>query len=413
MPGPLKGLKVIELAGIGPGPHAAMMLADLGADVVRIERPGHKERATLPPTNQLLRNRRLLVADLKNDDDRAMVLQLIEQADVLIEGFRPGVAERLGLGPDICMASNAGLVYARMTGWGQTGPMRDSAGHDINYISLTGALHSIGNQGQKPVPPLNLVGDFGGGSMFLVVGVLSALLERQTSGQGQIIDAAMVDGTSVLMQMMWEFRGMGGWSPERGTNLLDTGAPFYDTYTCADGKWVAVGAIEPQFYAELLVGLGLDTEDLPAQMDRGQWPVLRSRFTEVFSTKDRDHWTAVFAGTDACVSPVLSLGEAVLDPHLLERETIIEVDGIAQGAPAPRFSRTPAEQPRPPRMMGSAGEEVLTQWLGARSDARETVPPVIGAHGETHLDGSLGTRPMYVVSASSFKSKTVEENSCG
>ncbi|PRB41103.1 carnitine dehydratase [Arthrobacter sp. MYb23] len=373
MPGPLEGLKVIELAGLGPGPHAAMMLADLGADVVRIERPGHMEQATLPATNQLLRNRRLLVADLKNEDDLAMVLQLIEQADVLIEGFRPGVAERLGLGPDTCLATNAGLVYARMTGWGQSGPMRNRAGHDINFISLTGALHSIGNQGQKPVAPLNLVGDFGGGSMFLVVGVLSALFERQTSGQGQVVDAAMVDGTSVLMQMMWEFRGMGDWSPERGTNLLDTGAPFYDTYTCADGKWVAVGALEPQFYAQLLVGLGLDSEDLPAQMDRSLWPTLRSRFTEVFSTKDRDHWSAVFAETDACVSPVLSLGEAVLDPHLVERGTIIDVEGIAQGAPAPRFSRTPTELPRPPRAMGPDHEAVLRQWLDARSEAKETV----------------------------------------
>ena len=376
MPGPLQGLKVVELAGLGAAPHAAMVLADLGADVVRIERPDHKERAVLGPTNQLLRTRRLLMADLKNADDRAMVLQLIEQADVLIEGFRPGVAERLGLGPSECMESNAGLIYARMTGWGQNGPMRNRAGHDINYVSLTGALHSIGNQGQKPVPPLNLVGDFGGGSMFLVVGVLSALLERQTSGQGQIVDAAMVDGTSVLMQMMWELHGMGAWSPERGTNLLDTGAPFYDTYACADGKWVAVGAMEPQFYAEFLAGLGLDAEDLPAQMDRGQWPVLRSRFTEAFSTHEREHWMAVFAGRDACVTPVLSLAEAVMDPHLMERQTLIEVDGIVQAAPAPRFSRTPAERPRPPHMIASDGEEVLRQWVGATPNARETVAPI-------------------------------------
>ena len=310
MAGPLQGLRVLELAGIGPGPHAAMILGDLGADVVRVERPGKGPGPQTTPSNDyLLRNRRSVAANLKSDEDRDLVLRLIAKADVLIEGFRPGVTERLGLGPDDCAKINERLVYARMTGWGQTGPRSQQAGHDINYISLNGVLHAIGRADDRPVPPLNLAGDFGGGSMFLIVGILSALWERERSGKGQVIDAAMVDGAGVLSQMMWAFRAMGMWSDERGVNMLDTGAPYYDTYTCADGRWVAVGAIEPQFFAELLSKLGLDPADLPDQNDRSRWPELRARLTEVFASQDRDHWAKVFADSDACCTPVLSFAE--------------------------------------------------------------------------------------------------------
>jgi alpha-methylacyl-CoA racemase len=315
MAGPLTGLRVIELAGIGPGPHAAMILGDLGADVVRVDRPGASG------ADPMLRNRRFVVADLKSEQGREFVLKLVAKADVLIEGFRPGVTERLGLGPEDCAKVNEKLVYARMTGWGQTGPRSQQAGHDINYISLNGVLHAIGRVNERPVPPLNLVGDFGGGSMFLLVGILAALWERQNSGKGQVIDAAMIDGSSVLVQMMWAMRAMGMWTDERGTNMLDTGAPYYDTYECSDGRYVAVGAIEPQFYAAMLAGLGLDGADLPAQNDRTGWPELRARFTEVFAGRDRDHWAKVFADSDACVTPVLAFGEVETEPHITQRNT--------------------------------------------------------------------------------------------
>jgi alpha-methylacyl-CoA racemase len=304
MAGPLHGLRVVELAGIGPGPHAAMILGDLGADVVRIERPGKPGGVPVSGRDYLLRNRRSVAANLKSDEGRELVLRLIAKADVLIEGYRPGVTERLGLGPDDCAKVNDRLIYARMTGWGQTGPRRLQAGHDINYISLNGLLHSIGRAGERPVPPLNLTGDFGGGSLFLIVGILSALWERQTSGKGQVVDAAMIDGSSVLMQMMWSLRANGMWSDERGTNMLDGGAPYYDTYTCADGRYIAVGAIEPHFYAALLQGLGLDGAELPNQNDVSRWPELRGRLTEVIGSRDRDHWAKVFADSDACVTPV-------------------------------------------------------------------------------------------------------------
>lgn len=280
MAGPLQGLRVVELAGIGPGPHAAMILGDLGADVVRIERPGKGGGVPAGDRDAMLRNRRSVVADLKAPEGRDLVLQLVAKADVLIEGYRPGVTERLGLGPEDCAKVNERLIYARMTGWGQDGPRALQAGHDINYISLNGTLHAVGRKGGRPVPPLNLAGDFGGGSMFLLVGILSALYERQASGKGQVIDAAMVDGSAVLMEMMWSFRANGMWSDERGTNMLDTGAPYYDTYETADGKYIAVGAIEPQFYAELLKGLGLDGADLPAQNDISRWPELREAFAK-------------------------------------------------------------------------------------------------------------------------------------
>jgi alpha-methylacyl-CoA racemase len=363
MAGPLQGLRVVELASIGPGPHAAMILADLGADVVRVERPSKGGGVQQGVHEAMLRNRRSVAANLKTDEGRDLVLRLVSKADVLIEGLRPGVTERLGLGPEDCAKVNERLVYARMTGWGQTGPRRLQAGHDINYISLNGLLHSIGHAGERPVPPLNLTGDFGGGSMFLIVGVLAALWERQTSGKGQVVDAAMIDGSSVLMTMMWGMRAGGMWSDERGTNMLDSGAPYYDTYTCADGRYVAVGAIEPQFYAELLKGLGLEGADLPDQNDVGRWPELRARLTEVFASKDRDHWAKVFADSDACVTPVLSFGEVETEPHVTERDTFYRDDGILLPSPAPRFSRSAPSTPTPPGEPGADTEAVLRDWV--------------------------------------------------
>ena len=361
MAGPLQGLRVVELAGIGPGPHAAMILGDLGADVVRVERP--KKGGGVPVTSHdsTLRNRRLVAADLKSEEGRDLVLSLIAKADVLIEGFRPGVTERLGLGPQDAAGVNERLVYARMTGWGQTGPRSQQAGHDINYISLNGLLHAVGREGERPVPPLNLAGDFGGGSMFLIVGILAALWERQTSGKGQVVDAAMIDGSSVLVQMMWGFRATGMWSDERGTNMLDTGAPYYDTYETADGKYVAVGSIEPQFYALLLAGLELDPGALPGQNDVARWPELRATFTEAFAAHDRDHWARVFADSDACVTPVLSFGEVETEPHVTERETFFRDGEHLQPAPAPRFSRS--APPTPVSGVGSAAEDVLRDWV--------------------------------------------------
>jgi alpha-methylacyl-CoA racemase len=360
MAGPLAGLRVIELAGIGPGPHAAMILGDLGADVVRIERPG---AASGVARDAMLRNRRFVTADLKSEQGRDPVLRLVAKADVLIEGYRPGVTERLGLGPDDCARVNERLIYARMTGWGQTGPRSGQAGHDINYISLNGVLHAIGRKGERPVPPLNLVGDFGGGSMFLLVGILAALWERQTSGKGQVIDAAMIEGSSVLIQMMWAMRAMGMWTDERGTNMLDGGAPYYDTYECADGRYVAVGAIEPQFYAAMLAGLGLDGEELPGQNDRDRWPELRARLAEVIGSKDRDHWAKVFADSDGCVTPVLAFGEVQTEPHVTERNTFYQANGGLEPMPAPRFSRTVPDRPRPPGEPGADTEAVLSDWV--------------------------------------------------
>lgn len=362
MAGPLQGLRVVELAGIGPGPHAAMILGDLGADVVRVERPS-KSPHPGPSKDQVLRNRRSVAANLKDVQDRDTVLRLIAKADVLIEGFRPGVTERLGLGPQDCAKLNERLIYARMTGWGQTGPRSQQSGHDINYISLNGVLHAIGRAGERPVPPLNLVGDFGGGSMFLLVGILSALYERERSGKGQVIDAAMVDGSSVLAAMMYAFRATGLWSDVRGTNMLDTGAPYYDTYECADGRYVAVGSIEPQFYAELLDKLGLDPAELPAQNDVARWPELRARLTETFLAHDRDHWAKVFATSDACVTPVLSFAEIETEPHNTERNTFYTEGGFALPFPAPRFSRTAPDMPRAPGVPGADTEAVLRDWV--------------------------------------------------
>jgi alpha-methylacyl-CoA racemase len=341
-----------------------MVLADLGADVVRVERPPGRMLAQTggPVADQLLRGRRSVAADLKDPEGLAVVRGLVDRADVLIEGMRPGVTERLGLGPEDCLARNPRLVYARMTGWGQTGPWSARVGHDINYLSVTGTLAAIGRAGERPVPPLNLVADFGGGSMFCVVGVLAALVERETSGRGQIVDAAMVDGASVLTQMIWALRGQDAWSDERGVNILDGGAPFYDTYTCADGGWVAVGALEPHFYAALLGGLGLEPTDLPDQYDRAGWPVLRARFTAVFASRTRDEWAARFDGTDACVTPVLTFAEALRNTHLVARSTHLTLDGVPQATPAPRFSRTTPPTPRPPRRPGEDTDEILRDW---------------------------------------------------
>ncbi len=317
-----------------------------------------------PASNDfLLRNRRSVAANLKSDEDRELVLRLISKADVLIEGYRPGVTERLGLGPEDCAKVNERLIYARMTGWGQTGPRSQQAGHDINYISLNGVLHAIGRAGERPVPPLNLAGDFGGGSMFLLVGILAALWERERSGKGQVVDAAMVDGSSVLATMMWAFRHMGMWSDERGTNMLDTGAPYYDTYECADGRHVAVGSIEPQFYAELIEKLGLDSADLPGQNDVARWPELRAILTATFAEHDRDHWATVFAGSDACVTPVLSFGEVETEAHNTERDTFYSENGSLFPAPAPRFSRTSPDTPRAPGVPGADTEAVLRDWV--------------------------------------------------
>ena len=360
MPGPLSGLRVIELAGIGPGPHAAMILADLGADVVRVQRPS----AGGGLDGVMLRGRRQVEVDLKDPAGVETVLRLVERADVLIEGFRPGVTERLGLGPEQCHARNPRLVYGRMTGWGQDGPLAKRAGHDINYISLTGALHAMGRAGERPPVPLNLVGDFGGGSMFLLVGILAALWERQRSGRGQVVDAAMVDGVSVLTAMMWELRGMGMWRDERESNVLDGAAPYYDTYVCADGRYVAVGAIEPQFYAQLLAGLGLADAGLPDRDDPANWPALRKAFTEAFATRTRDEWAAVFGGTDACVTPVLAFGEVLSHPHPAARGSVVRTeDGGLQAAPAPRFSRTAPALPGP--AVRAEVEEVLSDWAKA------------------------------------------------
>ena len=362
MAGPLAGLRVVELAGIGPGPHAAMILGDLGADVVRVERPSPRPGVVGLSQDSMLRNRRSATADLKSPEGPEFVLKLVAKADVLIEGFRPGVTERLGLGPEECARVNEKLVYARMTGWGQDGPRALQAGHDINYISLNGVLHAIGRKGERPVAPLNLAGDFGGGSMFLLLGILSALWERQSSGLGQVVDAAMVDGSSVLTQMMWSMRAQGAWSDERGTNLLDTGAPFYDSYETADGRYVAVGAIEPQFYAQLLEGLGVNPSACPDQNDHARWPELRKILTDAFAARDRDHWTNVFDGTDACVTPVLSFAEVETEPHITERNTFFRDGDNLEPAPAPRFSRSRPRQPTPPPVIGADTEAVITDW---------------------------------------------------
>lgn len=336
---PLAGVRVVELQGLGPAPHAAMVMADLGAEVTRVERVGGRGLQLMDPSDDpALRGRARTVAiDLK--DPAGELLDLLADADILIEGFRPGVTERLGIGPQECLGRNPSLVYVRITGWGQDGPWASHVGHDINYVGLTGALHAIGAADRPPPPPLNLIGDFGGGSMLAVVGALAALVERSTTGRGQVVDAAMVDGTAMLSQMLLSLVGAGSWSEERQSNLLDGAAPFYRTYACADGRYVAVGPLEPHFYAALLDGLGLDPTALPDQYDRSGWTTLHDTFERLFATRDRDDWAAHFEDTDACVTPVLTFTEAADHPHLAERGTYVRVDGHQHSTPAPRFTR--------------------------------------------------------------------------
>jgi alpha-methylacyl-CoA racemase len=358
--GPLTGVRVIELAGIGPGPLAAMVLADLGADVIRIDRPQGTAHSLTPEKDFLNRSRPNVGVDLKSPQGVALAQRLIDAADVLIEGFRPGVVERMGIGPEECLARNPRLVFARMTGWGQDGPLAHSAGHDINYLSLTGALHAIGEPGRGPVPPLNLVADFGGGTMFLLLGILSALVERESSGRGQVVDTAMVDGASTLMAMTYMYYGSDMWTNDRGSNLLDGGAPYYTTYECADGRHVAVGALEAKFFATLVAMLGIT--DVSAQGPVEDWPRMRARFAEVFKTKTRDEWAEIFAGTDACVTPILDLTEAPAGEHLAARRTFVTEAGMAQPTPAPRFSRTPGRIQSPPGVVGHQVHETLGAW---------------------------------------------------
>lgn len=366
MAGALDGIRILEIAGIGPGPFTAMMLADMGAEVLRIDRPraGPPPDPARPPVDLLGRGRRSVAVDLKHRDGPATVLRLVERADGLIEGFRPGVAERLGVGPEPCLACNPRLVYGRMTGWGQEGPLAAAAGHDIDYIALAGALDPIGRAGEAPVPPLNLVGDFGGGGMLLAFGMVCGLLEASRSGRGQVVDAAMVDGAALLTTMVHGLRAMGVWQRERGTNLLDTGAHFYNVYETSDGEFLAVGAIEPQFYAELLVGIGLEESDLPGrgQYDRSAWPAATARLAEIFKTRTRAEWCATFEGTDACVAPVLSPEEAIANRHNQARGTFVEVAGVPQPGPAPRLGRTPGSVRRPPPHPGQHTEQALLDW---------------------------------------------------
>ncbi|MCY4394490.1 MAG: CaiB/BaiF CoA-transferase family protein [Rhodospirillaceae bacterium] len=362
--GPLNGLRVVELAGIGPGPMACMMLADMGADVIKVDRLTDAGLGiAMPAKYQVLhRSRPSIAVDLKSPDGLAVVKRLIDGADVLIEGFRPGVTERMGLGPDDCFPTNPKLVYGRMTGWGQDGPMARAAGHDMNYIALTGALNAIGPADGPPVPPLNLVGDFGGGTLYLLVGVLAALLEARQSGKGQVVDAAMVDGAASLMTTFFGLKAAGLWSNERGANLLDGGAHFYSVYETSDGKYVSIGSIEAKFYAELLEKTGLDPADLPPQMKPESWPVIGEKLTEIFRTKTRDEWCAIMEGSDICFAPVLNLDEAPEHAHMKARGTFAEVDGVVQPAPAPRFSRTPGEIRRPPSPPGADTDEALAAW---------------------------------------------------
>lgn len=363
MSGPLQGVKVIEIAGIGPGPYAAMMLADMGAEVVRVDRAaavtGDFSRDNLEILN---RGRRSIGVNLKDPGGVETVMRLVDQADALIEGFRPGVAERLNIGPDACLARNPKLVYGRMTGWGQSGPMAQASGHDINYIALAGALGHLGRAGEKPTPPINLVADFGGGGMLMAFGIACALIESARSGKGQVIDAAMVDGSASLMTMTWGLRALGVWG-ERGTNVLDSGAPFYDTYETADAAFISIGSLEPQFYAELVERLGLvDDVDLARQMDPTTWPEMRERLTTLFKTKTRDEWCELLEGTDVCFAPVLTMDETIGHPHIQARETIVNEFGLDQPAPAPRFSRTPGEIQGPPAWPGQHTDEVLGEW---------------------------------------------------
>lgn len=362
MSGPLAGLKVVEMAGLGPAPFCAMMLADMGAEVIRIEKPVKAEAVDNSRVQVLNRGRRSLAIDMRAEGATETVLALIAKADILIEGFRPGVMERMGLGPEVYLARNPKLVYGRMTGWGQFGPLAHAAGHDINYIAIAGALHAIGRAGEKPVVPLNYVGDFGGGGMLLGFGVICALTEARSSGKGQVVDAAMTDGTALLSAMMYGFKAAGAWNNERGDNLLDGGAHFYDTYRCADGKFIAIGAIEPQFYSLLLKLCNITDPAFHTQRDKSAWAPLKERMSALFMTQTRQQWCALLEGTDACFAPVLDWDEAAEHPHNIERETFIRVDGVLQPAPAPRFSRSVPPTPSAPRPSGADSEAILADW---------------------------------------------------
>ncbi len=372
MAGPLKGIRVVECTGPGPGAFAAMLLSDMGADVIRIERKVENESGELPvgrlPTKFeiTLRGRRAVSLDLKKSVAIRAMLKLVAQADVLIEGFRPGVMERLGLGPDTCFEHNPRLVYGRMTGWGQTGPLAGNAGHDINYIALAGALHGIGRSNSGPVPPLNLVGDYGGGALYLVFGIVCGILESRSSGLCQIVDAAMVDGAASLMTVFHGMMAAGSWRDERGVNLLDSGAHFYNTYETSDGKWVALGAIEPKFYGELLKKLQISDPAFDAEMDRQAWPLLRSKTAAIIKSKTRAEWDSILVGQNVCYAPVLSLAEAPEHPHNVARGTFVTIDGIVQPAPAPRFSRTQPEAPGPPQEVDAEG--ALSRWGFSRPE---------------------------------------------
>jgi alpha-methylacyl-CoA racemase len=364
MAGPLRDVRVLELAGIGPGPFCGMMLADMGAEVLRIDRANSVPPAFSdgPRGDILGRGRRSIGVDLKHPEGVETVLRLVAAADVIYEGFRPGVTERLGLGPDVCLARNPRIIYGRMTGWGQEGPLAPAAGHDINYIALSGALHAIGRKGEKPVPPLNLVGDFGGGGLLLAYGIVCALIERISSGKGQVVDAAIVDGAAALMAMFYGALQSGWWTDERGVNILDSGSHFYDTYETRDGKHVAIGSIEPQFYALLLKHTGLAGEDLPSQFDRQGWPEMRTKLAAIFKTKTRDEWCTIMEGTDVCFAPVLTLREAPRSAHAVARKAFREVAGVIQPAPAPRFSRTAPQLDRPTAHPGEHTDEALRDW---------------------------------------------------
>lgn len=366
MSGPLAGVRIVEFEGIGPGPFSGMLLSDMGADVIRIDGP--RSRSGGGAKDVVGRGRRSIALDLKNPADLETCLQLIERADALIEGYRPGVMERLGLGPDVVHARNPKLVYGRMTGWGQFGPLAMAAGHDLNYIALTGALWATGRDGQPPAPPLNLIGDYGGGAMYLVMGLLAGIISARTTGKGQVVDAAMTDGAASLTAMFWGMRAAGIWQDRRDANLLDGGAHFYDTYETADGQWVSIGSIEPQFYALLLQKTGITDPDFQAQMDRSKWPALKAKIAAVLKTKTRAEWDALMEGTDVCYAPVLSLSEAPGHPHNKARQTFLEIDGVVQPAPAPRFSRTVPKVQGPVPEAGQHNEQVLADWGFASAD---------------------------------------------
>lgn len=361
--GPLQGIRIVEFAGIGPGPFAAMLLSDMGAEVIRIDRKGGRSPSKM---EIYMRGRNAVAFDMKKPEAVEAALKLIDKADALIEGFRPGVMERLGVGPDVCLTRNPKLVYGRMTGWGQTGPLSQAAGHDMNYIAISGALHAIGTNGAKPVPPLNLVGDFGGGALYLTMGVLAGIIEAQRSGKGQVVDTAMSDGAASLMTMFYGMTAMGIWKDERGSNMLDGGAHFYDTYETKDGKYVSIGSIEPQFYKELMEKTGIDDPAFTAQMDRNAWPALKEKLAAKIKAKTRDEWDAIMSGSDVCYGPVLSIAEAPKHPHNVARKTFLEMDGVVQPAPAPRFSRTVPEVQGPPRAANNAAS--LKAW-GFSADA--------------------------------------------